>query len=110
MRQSFMVSALATVLSLPAGFALAADPAPVGEQVQTQQQEHIYGNQLMTQQERIEYRVKMSDAKTDEEREQIRKKHHNVMIIRAKARGVILPEEPPVRGGGRMGTGGGRAR
>ena len=110
MKRPIMLSALAISLSLFAGFVSAADPTPVGENAQIQQQEHIYGNQLMTPQERIEYRVKMRDAKTAEEREQIRKKHHNAMIIRAKARGVILPDEPPVRGGGRMGSGGGRGR
>ncbi len=111
MKRPLMLSTLVAIaLSLYAGFVLAADPTPVGENAQTQQQEHIYGNQLMTPQERIEYRAKMRDAKTAEEREQIRKKHHNVMIIRAKARGVILPDDPPVRGGGRMGSGGGRVR
>lgn len=108
-KRPIMFSTLAIALSLSAGFVVAAAPTPVGENAQIQQQEHIYGYQLMTPQERIEYRDKMRDAKTAEEREQIRKKHHNVMVIRAKARGVILPPEPPVRGGN-MGVGGGRVR
>ena len=109
MKRPLMSSALAIALSLFAGSVLAADPTPVGENAQREQQEHIYGYQLMTPQERIEYRDKMQDAKTAEERERIRKKHHNVMVIRAKARGVILPAEPPIRGGN-MGAGGGRVR
>jgi hypothetical protein len=109
MKRPFMLSGLAIALLLYAGLGLAADPTPVGENAQTQQQEHIYGFQLMTPQERSEYRLKMRDAKTAEEREGIRKKHHNIMAIRAKARGVILPAEPPVRGGN-MGAGGGRVR
>lgn len=81
-KRSFMVSALATVLSLHCGFALAADPTPIGEKAQAETQEHLYGDQLMTSQERTEYRANMQAAKTAEEREQIRKKHDNAMILR----------------------------
>lgn len=92
---TLMTVSLASALSLPAGFASAADR---GDQ--------IYGSQLMTQQERNEYQAKMRTAKTPEEREQIRKEHHNQMQARAKERGVTLPDEPPARGDG-MGPGGG---
>ncbi|MDO9042558.1 MAG: hypothetical protein Q7U64_09485 [Desulfocapsaceae bacterium] len=109
MKRPLMLSVLTIALSLYAGFVVAADLTSVGENAQREQQERIYGYQLMTPQERIEYRDKMQDAKTAEERERIRKKHHNVMVIRAKARGVILPAEPPIRGGN-MGAGGGRVR
>ncbi|MBU3943956.1 MAG: hypothetical protein KKB91_10130 [Proteobacteria bacterium] len=109
MTRPLMSSALAFALFLFAGSVLAAVPTPVRENAQIDQQEHIYGYQLMTPQERIEYRVKIRDAKNNEERKRIRKKHHSIMTIRAKARGVILPAEPPVRGGN-MGVGGGRAR
>jgi hypothetical protein len=68
----------------------------------------IYGSQLMTQQERSEYRSRMRAAKTQEEREQVRKEHHEQMKARAKEKGVSLPDEPPARGmGGGMGPGGG---
>ena len=60
----------------------------------------------MTRQERIEFRAKMRSAKTAEERERIRAEHHEQMMVRAKERGVTLPDEPPARGGG-MGPGGG---
>ena len=60
----------------------------------------------MTKQERSEYHAKMHAAKTDAEREQIRKKHHEQMQERAKARGVTLPDEPPAKGAG-MGPAGG---
>jgi len=106
MKRPLMVSALATALSLPTGFALAADPEPAPAKAQTPKSEPIYGSQLMTPQERAEYRAKMSAAKTVEEQEQIRKEHHEQMKERAKARGVTLPDEPPARGGG-MGPGGG---
>ncbi|MDD3813863.1 MAG: hypothetical protein PHZ02_04385 [Desulfocapsaceae bacterium] len=109
MKRLLMSSALAFTLFLFAGSVLAAAPTPVRENAQIEQQEHIYGYQLMTPQERIEYRVKIRDAKNDEERKGIRKKHHNIMTIRAWSRGVILPADPPDRGGN-MGVGGGRAR
>ena len=106
MKRPLMVSALATALSLPTGFALAADPQPAPAKAQTPEPEPIYGSQLMTQQERTEYRAKMSAAKTVGEQEQIRNEHHEQMKERAQARGVTLPDEPPARGGG-MGPGGG---
>jgi len=76
------------------------------DQVRTQNQEQVYGSQLMTQQERTAYQARMRAAKTQEERERIRAEHHEQMKVRAKERGVTLPDEPPARGGG-MGPGGG---
>ncbi|MGE5470504.1 MAG: hypothetical protein ACM3X0_06895 [Bacteroidota bacterium] len=70
----------------------------------------IYGSQLMTNQERIEHRNKMRAAKTAEEREQVRLQHHEQMQLRAKEKGVTLPDTPPAQGAGqgrRMGPGGG---
>ena len=112
MKRTFIASAFAAALSLSAGIAFAAD-----------QQEQIYGSQLMTQQERNEYGAKMRAAKTAEEREQIRNEHHERMKVRAKVHGVALPDEAPARGGamghgartmgpggGGMGHGGGRGR
>lgn len=72
------------------------------------QQEHVFGSQLMTPEERSEFHAKMRAAKTEDERESIRKMHHQSMQERAKVQGVTLPDEPPVRGGGMgMGSGGG---
>ena len=112
MKRTLMASVLAAALSLSGGLAFSAD-----------QQEQIYGSQLMTQQERNEYHVKTRAAKTAEERERIRKEHHEHMKERAAAQGVTLPDEPPARGsgmgpggggmgpgGGGMGPGGGRGR
>ena len=95
MKRALIVSVLGAVLSLSVGYAFAAD------------QEQIYGSQLMTQQERVEYRAKLREAKTAEEREKIRKEHHKQMKERAKAQGVTLPDEPPARGGGMRPGGGG---
>ena len=115
MRSTVLVSVLAVTLSLCAGFAVAADQGRTQEMAQSQDQERIYGSQLMTRQERVEYRAKLRAAKTAEERERIRNEHHEQMKERAKARGVTLPDEPPAGGGGMgpgggMGQGGGQAR
>jgi hypothetical protein len=104
LKQTMMMSALAGTLALASSVALAADQERTPQQVQKQEQ--IYGSQLMTQQERVEYRARMRAAKTAEEREQVRLEHHERMKERAKQRGVTLPDAPPARGGG-MGPGGG---
>lgn len=67
----------------------------------------IYGSQMMTQEERLAHHQKMRAAKTLEEREQVRAEHHEQMVKRAKERGIVLPAEPPARGGRMMGPGGG---
>lgn len=93
---------------IPAGlaFALASTLALAQGQVpppgpgQQQEQQDIYGWQLMTPEERTEHRAKMRAAKTDAEREKIRKEHHDKMKARAKERGATLPEEPRPRGDG----------
>ncbi|MDP3440149.1 MAG: hypothetical protein U0989_04385 [Azonexus sp.] len=73
--------------------------------------ETVYGSQMMTNQERMEHRTKMNAAKTTQEREQVRLEHHEQMQLRAKERGVTLPDTPPAQGGGGMrqdmGPGGG---
>lgn len=70
----------------------------------------IYGSQLMTQQERIEHRNKLRAAKTAEARDEVRLQHHEQMQLRAKEKGVTLPDAPPMAGGGqghRLGPAGG---
>lgn len=105
-RKILVLSAAMSALALSAGYTYAADPLPVKEKVQTQKQEPIYGSQLMTPQERTDYHARMRSAKTAEAREKIRNEHHEQMQKRAQERGVTLPEQPPVRGGG-MGPGNG---
>jgi len=101
------VSIMTGVLLLFSGFALAADQERSQERLQTQEQ--IYGSQLMTKQERAEHREKLRAAKTEIQREQIRKEHHQRMLVRAKERGINLPDKPPAMGhhGRGMGPGGG---
>lgn len=70
----------------------------------------IYGSQLMTQQERLEYRERLRNTHTVKEREQIRLQHHREMQERARERGVTLPDAPrrsvgPGAGAGPRGSG-----
>ena len=112
-----MIALVATGVTVPI---LATDQARAQDQTQAQDQirdQDIYGSQLMTVQERNEYRNKMRSAKTAQERERIRAEHHEQMQVRAKDRGVTLPDQPPAGrgpgmgpGGGGMGPGGGGGR
>lgn len=77
------------------------------------QEREIYGSQLMTPEERAEYRTRMRSLATEEERERFRLEHHKLMQERASKQGLTLPDDPPFPGrgmgpapGGRMGPGG----
>jgi Na+-translocating ferredoxin:NAD+ oxidoreductase RnfG subunit len=94
----------AVVMSASPLWAATQDMTKQKIQTQTKDQERIYGSQLMTEQERNEYRERMRSTKTEQEREKIRAEHHERMVARAKERGVKIPDEPPVKGGG-MGAG-----
>jgi hypothetical protein len=102
-----IIFALATAISLHAGFALTAtDPSPTQKNVQTEDSDQIYGSQLMTLPERAEFRAQMQAAKSAAERDRLRNEHHKAMQERAASRGITLPDQPPVSGQG-MGPGGG---
>lgn len=73
-----------------------------------QNQPMVYGSQLMTQQERMEYRQQIQNAKSAKEREKIRADHHQKMLERAKEKGVKLPQQPPLGSGMGPGQGGQR--
>lgn len=130
LKNTILLSAFSTILAINANFVLAAEKEQDRDRTQDrkqqqdkelklspdqQKQERIYGSQLMTEQERTEFRDKMRAAKTSAERQQIRKEHHEQMKVRAKEQGVTLPDEPPAKGmmmepmspDGRMGPGGG---
>lgn len=72
--------------------------------VATEAAPQVYGSQLMTRQERMEYRNQMRALNTQEERNAFRLEHHQRMQERAQERGLTLPDAPPVMGGG-MGPG-----
>jgi len=79
------------------GTALAPPPLLLAQSIP---EEPVYGSQMMTEQERNEHRAQLRAAKSEEERDQIRRAHHDHMRHRAQERGVTLPEEPAARGGG----------
>ena len=90
-----LITALSGALLLSSGISLAAE-------------EQVYGSQLMTTQERAEHRARLQAASSEEERNRIRQEHHERMKIRAKERGVSLPDEMPAKGKGKgMGKGNG---
>lgn len=68
----------------------------------------IYGSEIMTPEERAEFRSKMQSAKTSQERERLRIDHQAAMKSRAKQRGITLPDDPSVNPSpdSGMGTGG----
>ena len=89
-------------------------PADEGKDHAGNVQTPIYGSQLMTPQERKEHRMRIRNARSAEEREQIRREHHEKMKQRAKAHGIELPDQPPTRRqmikpGAGMGSGMGRS-
>jgi FKBP-type peptidyl-prolyl cis-trans isomerase len=111
LNKTLKLATLAGALALSSVVALAADQdrerTEQRTQTQAQEQQTIYGSQLMTEQERNEYRNRMRSAKTAEEQQQIRAEHHERMKVRAKEKGVTIPDEPPAQGAGMMAPGGG---
>jgi type II secretory pathway pseudopilin PulG len=108
MSRKILFLALAGTLLLGAAPGLASDQQRSQEQTRLQEQDQIYGSQLMTREEQNEYRAKMRAATSAEERERIRYEHHEQMEERAKQQGLHLPDDPPKQGMGRgLGSGGG---
>lgn len=109
MKKSLILSAVAAALALSSGLVMAEDNEMSRDRLETQQQ--VQGRQLMTQQEREEFRNKMRSANSAEERQQIQKEHHERMKLRAKERGLSMPNDPPADGMGMgkgLGSGGSR--
>lgn len=97
---------MGVALAVGLGGAWAVAPAGAEEMMKMDPaatQETIYGSELMTEQERNTYRQRLTEAKTEEERAQIRTQHHEQMWARAKEKGVTLPEQPAMMGGKGMG-------
>jgi hypothetical protein len=94
------VAGLFTTLAGPAVLAQETPGKPAGKS------EAIYGYQMMTPQERDEYRAKMRNAASAAERQAVRDEHHAAMAGRAKERGLTLPDRPT--GAGPYGPGQGR--
>ena len=87
------------VLNLMLAGALAAAGAsytPAQPQA-AQTGERIYGYTMMTDQERNEYREKMRNAKSTQERQALRDEHRKTMEARMRERGL---DPSQMRGGG----------
>ena len=56
--------------------------------------QQIYGRQLMTEQECVEYQAKIDAAQTADERLKLRQEHRALMLERAQERGITLPPPP----------------
>jgi hypothetical protein len=80
-------AALATALCAGAVPAVAAatEPAPI-------QREIIPGSELMTSQEREQYRQRQQGAKSADERERLREDHVKAMEERARVRGLKVSD------------------
>ncbi len=94
-KRVLLAPAFSIVLMVYSGYALAADQERAQENMQTQQQ--VTGRELMTEQERAEHHARMQAATTQEERQQIRMKQHELMKQRAKERGLSIPDNPPAK-------------
>lgn len=68
--------------------------AQIQQQDKAQKPAQIYGRQLMTGEERAEFRARMRSLKTQEERDALHREHHQKMQERAKAQGMTLPDMP----------------
>lgn len=82
-------------------FAVMAVMAIGAVPAQADDDEAIYGRELMTEQERMEHRRQMRNLE-GEEREAYRKELHEKMQKRAKEQGKSIPDEPGARGKGMM--------
>lgn len=90
-----------TLISIIAGASMmmvsnpifAEDQDKTQDKTQTQLEDMpmVYGSQLMTQQERVQYHQQYFALKTEQEREQFRDLHHQQMQARANEQGVTLP-------------------
>jgi hypothetical protein len=87
--------ALSAMLLMVCGGAIATEQP----QENREKQQQVYGRELMTEEEHAVHHDRMRAAKTDAERQQIRKQNHELMKARAEQQGLSIPEEPPSRTG-----------
>jgi len=103
-----MMAMAALLMAAPA---LAQDTDRDRTRQELQDRDRIYGSQLMTPQERAEYRDRMRSM-TPSQRAKFRQEHRRRMDQRARQRGVRLPSRDGDQGNGggtrkRPGSGGG---
>jgi hypothetical protein len=88
----------------PAGGMMQRDQQRTQDRTTLNDRSQIYGSHLMTPAERRAYRDQMRSLKTAQQREALRKQHHEQMRKRAAERDMRLPDMPPRQGAG-MGPG-----
>ncbi|MBK6879611.1 MAG: hypothetical protein IPN65_06580 [Elusimicrobia bacterium] len=59
---------------------------------QKRQKEGVFGDELMTKQERAQYRKQLKECKTEEERARLRMEHRLRMQERARLQGIELAD------------------
>jgi hypothetical protein len=99
----------AAMMTMTVSLFAAETPTPAGKPAA--KSEPIYGYGMMTDAERNEFRGKMRNAKSEQERQSLRDDHRKAMEARAKERGVTLPEQRGPRSDGTgpgYGPGGGK--
>ena len=79
-------------------------PEPDPVTAATSPQPLLHGWRLVSDDERGHYRATMRGLETPEERDRLRRAIHEAMKIRARERGLTLPDEPPARGGRHFGV------
>jgi hypothetical protein len=93
---ALLAACFATVSSIAVG----EEQTQKREQSPQQVQGSFFGPQLLTEEEQVAYRARIRNAKTPQEREAIRAEHYELMKVRAREKGIALPERrPPVNGG-----------
>ena len=103
---SMLAVSLGMALAIPVQAAdQVRDQTQTTQQIQLQDRERVYGSELMTPQERLEYHNRMRMLKTEQERQAFQLEHHKLMQERAKAQGKTLPDMPPAGMGPGMGKG-----
>jgi hypothetical protein len=89
----------AAMMTMTVSLFAAETPAPVAKPAA--KSEPIYGYNMMTDAERNEFRGKMRNAKSEQERQSLRDDHRKAMETRARERGVTLPEQRGPRSDGK---------
>ncbi len=83
-----------------AAAAVAQAPEPVRTQEQVRAESRIYGEQLMSVEERNRYREQYQVLQTKKERKQFRKEHRKLMQERARQQGATLSKDGLISQGG----------
>ena len=97
-----VIAAAGAAVMVAAAIDTIGQPAGQSDQVPKRVRKHeiIPGSQLMTSEEREQYRQRMAAAKSDDERDRLRAEHYKAMDKRARLHGLRLADPPArVKGG-----------